>query len=480
MSSDREIRALTLSCLLLGFTGPQPPHWILDGLADGLGGLVLFGSNFDDASGAAALTEALRAAAGHDVVLALDEEGGDVTRLDRQQGSAHPGAAALGWLDDEIATEESYAATGTRLAQAGITVDLAPVADVNIDPRNPVIGVRSFGADPASVARQVAAAVRGLQRGGVAACAKHFPGHGATRSDSHHETATLDRTAEEIDAVELPPFSAAVDAGARAVMTGHLLVPSLDPARIATISPAITTTLLRDRLGFAGTVVTDALEMRALSAGIGMVDGAVRSLAAGADTIETGAQDYPDLLEKIPSAVCAAVNSGVLPIERLRDAARRTAELARPGQTGAPARSDILDTLAARLLEVDGKLPALERPLVVECRPPYGMASGVLPWSLAEPLAARVGGTQEWPASGPVDQRELAARAQGRSLVVVVRDPVRHEWQRGLVEAAAAHPSAVVVDVGWPGDVPPGLPVVRTRGVAPGLLVAAADLLAAS
>lgn len=328
MPSDREVRRLALSCLLLGFAGPVPPRWLLEGLADGLGGLVLFGSNVEDDAQVEALTGTLRAAAGRDVVLAVDEEGGDVTRLDRRHGSAHPGAAALGRLDDEAATEAAYAEIGARLARVGITVDLAPVADVNSEPGNPVIGVRSFGADPALVARHVAAAVRGLQHDGVAACAKHFPGHGATRTDSHHAVATLDRSLQELQAVELPPFRSAVAAGVRAVMTGHLLVPALDPARLATVSPAITSTLLRDRLGFAGTVLTDALEMHALSTSVGMVPGAVQALAAGADAIETGSQDDPDLLEQIPAAVQDALEHGTLTIQRLRDAARRTAELA--------------------------------------------------------------------------------------------------------------------------------------------------------
>src|SRR6185437_10813865 len=114
---------------------------------------------------------------------------------------------------------------------------------------------------------------RGLQRGGTAACVKHFPGHGASRDDSHHEVATVDRTRGELDRVELPPFEASVAAEARAIMTGHLLVPALDPAALATVSAPITTGLLRERLGFTGTVVTDALEMRALAGTIGMERG---------------------------------------------------------------------------------------------------------------------------------------------------------------------------------------------------------------
>jgi beta-N-acetylhexosaminidase len=475
MPTDPAVRRLALSCLLLGFVGPTPPGWLLDALADGLGGVVLFGSNLGDGRDVASLTARLRNAAGRDIVVALDEEGGDVTRLDTVRGSVSPGAAALGHLDDVTATADVHAAIAARLAEAGVTVDLAPVADVNVDPRNPVIGVRSFGRDPALVARHVAAAVDGLQRQGVAACVKHFPGHGATTSDSHHEVAVLRRSAAELDAVELPPFAAAIAAGARAVMTGHLIAPALDPDRLATVSRAITTGVLRDRLGFAATVVTDALEMRALSGTVGMERGFVEALLAGADAIETGAQDYPHLVAAIPAAVQRAVDEGELALDRLVDAGRRTAELAAPA---AASEAPALDGIAARCLEVVGILPELTRPLVVEARPPGGMASGELPWSLAEPLAARVGGVQTWPVRDRQAAAEVESRAAGRSLVVVVRDPIRHLWQAELVAAARRHPAAVVVDVGWPTDLGGGLAIVRTRGVAPGLLAAAADRLA--
>jgi len=464
---DPQIRRLALGCLLLGYPGPAVPRWLLDALGDGLGGVVLFGSNVGDGSGVAALTERLRAAAGRDVLIALDEEGGDVTRLDTVRGSRSPGNAALGHLDDVDATRTAYAAIGERLADAGVTVNLAPVADVNSDPRNPVIGVRSFGADAQLVARHVAAAVDGLQSTGVAACPKHFPGHGATTTDSHHEVARIDATAAELDARELVPFRAGVAAGTRAVMTGHLLVPALDPDHLATVSPAITTGLLRERLGFAGTVVTDALEMRAVAGTIGMVEAFVQALIAGADAIETGALDYPDLVGTIPVAVQEAVDSGRLSPERLADAARRTAHLAQPaGETRAGAGAA---PPFAGCLEVLGELPPLTAPLVLECRPPGGMASGELPWSLAEPLAARCPG-----ATAVAMTEQSAWPATDRDVVLVVRDPHRYTWQQALLR----NPTSVVVDVGWPSDLPVAAPVLRTRGVAPGLLAAAADRLA--
>lgn len=483
MSIDPEVRRLTLSCTLLGYVGPTPPPWLLSALEAGLGGVVLFGSNLGDGTGVAGLTDRLRTAAGRDIVIALDEEGGDVTRLDTVRGSSSPGAAALGRLGDLAVTEQVHAAIGARLAAAGVTLDLAPVADVNVDPLNPVIGLRSFGEHPDAVAEQVAAAVRGLQRTGIAACLKHFPGHGATRADSHHESAVLDRSRAELVTVELPPFRAGIAAGARAVMIGHLLVPALDPDLLATVSPAIVTGLLRGELGFDGTVVSDALEMTALAGPLGMVGGFVQALIAGVDALETGARDYPYLVEAIPLAVQDALRSGRLTEARLADAAERTARLAAPPSTGAldglvdrPA----LDGIAARCLEVIGALPALHRPLVVECRTRPGMASGDLPWSLIDELAAVLDGVEGLRVDGPVDADELLRLADGRSLVVLVRDPDRETWQRQLIEVAARHRESVLVDAGWPMPAIPGPPVLRTRGIAPNLLRAAAATLASA
>lgn len=484
---DAEIRRLALGCFLPGFTSETPPSWLLDGLAAGVGGVILFGSNLGDGSAVDKLTERLRSVAGRPLVFGLDEEGGDVTRLDTVRGSAVPGAAALGWLDDEAATERVYAGIGQRLADAGITLNLAPVADVNSDPRNPVIGVRSFGGSAEVVARQVAAAVRGIQRAGVAACVKHFPGHGATISDSHHQVAVVDRSPAELEAVELVPFRAAIEAGSRAVMTGHLRVPALD-TELATVSRPITTGLLRESLGFDGVIVTDALEMKAVSGTIGMVAGFVRALLAGADAVETGAADYPELLTEIPDAVLAAVHAGRLPVRRLQDAARRTASLAsRPATTEPAPPADEAD-LARRCIEVRGALPALRRPLVLECRTENGMATGALPWSVADRVLARAPGAEALVLTGPADPGELRQAAAERSLVCVIRDPSRHPWQWPVIEAATAHARTgqptVLVDVGWPTELPAeltgpaGLPIIRTRGIAPGLLAAAAELLA--
>lgn len=475
MPLDPDTRRRALSTLLLGFGGSTPPPWLLDSLADGLAGVVLFGSNVDgDEHVLRALTDKLRAAAGRDLIVAIDEEGGDVTRLDRDHGSAHPGAAALGHLDDVRVTESVYAAIGARLATAGVTTNLAPVADVNVEARNPVIGVRAFAADAERAARHVAAAVRGLQGAGVAACVKHFPGHGATCSDSHHEVARLDRSRAQLDQVEFVPFRAAIAAGVRAVMTGHLLAGALDAARLGTVSPAVTA-VLRSDLGFRGTIVTDALEMRAVADGIGMVAGFVQALGAGADVVETGAADYPDFLDAALAAVESALRTGRLTEERLADASAQAARLAAP--PSAVSGASPADGIAARCIEVTAPLPVLRRPLVLECRPPAGMAAGELPWSVGARLGRLVADTETVAVDATTVRSAVLARAAGRTLVVVVRDPVRHAWQQPFLDAAASRSDAVVVDVGWP-TLAPDVPTIRTRGVAPGLLDAATARLA--
>ena len=303
------LASLAAAVLQPGFVGTTPPPWIRRWLGEGLGSVVLFARNIVDPGQLAALTATLRAE-WPDVIVAIDEEAGDVTRIESARGSSRPGNFALGIVDDPALTEAVARDLGTELAAAGVTLNYAPDADVNSNPDNPVIGVRSFGADPALVARHTAAWVRGLQAGGVAACAKHFPGHGDTRIDSHHDLPRIGGDRARLHAVELAPFRAAVAAGVQAVMTGHLLVPALDPDLPATLSPRILGGLLREELRFQGVVVTDAVEMGAVADRYGFAGAAVRALAAGADAIcvggeRAGEEDARQLRDAIVAAVVA-------------------------------------------------------------------------------------------------------------------------------------------------------------------------------
>ncbi|HYI74538.1 MAG TPA: glycoside hydrolase family 3 N-terminal domain-containing protein, partial [Gaiellaceae bacterium] len=186
-----ELERLAAACILPGFEGTRAPDWLRRRLADGLGGVVLYAWNVESRDQLRALTADLSAER-EDVIVAIDEEGGDVTRLEADSGSSYPGNGALGVVDDVELTERVAASLGAELAAVGVNLDFAPVADVNTNAQNPVIGIRSFGADGELVARHVAAFVRGVQRAGVAACAKHFPGHGDTSVDSHLALPTVE------------------------------------------------------------------------------------------------------------------------------------------------------------------------------------------------------------------------------------------------------------------------------------------------
>lgn len=193
-----------LTVLQPGFPGTTAPDWLLRRLGEGLASVGLFGRNIASPAQLAALTAQLRAER-DDVLVAIDEEGGDVTRLEVHTGSSFPGNHALGAIDDVQLTQEVAHELGHRLRVCGVNLNWAPSADVNSNPANPVIGVRSFGADPELVARHTAAYVTGLQTAGVAACTKHFPGHGDTSVDSHHALPRIDASRSVVLDRELAP-----------------------------------------------------------------------------------------------------------------------------------------------------------------------------------------------------------------------------------------------------------------------------------
>ena len=445
------------------------------------GGVVLFADNVQDREQVRELNGALRAER-QDLVVAIDEEGGDVTRLESGSGSSYPGNLALGSVDDLELTRAVAGAIADELRAAGVTLNLAPVADVNSNPQNPVIGVRSFGSEPELVARHVAASVTGSQERGVAACAKHFPGHGDTVLDSHLDLPVVDGERSELLAGPLLPFRAAVEAGVAAVMTAHLLVPALDSVP-ATLSEAVVTGLLRGELGFDGAVVSDALEMRAISARAGIEGGAVRALAAGVDALCLGHDVDDGLVERTHATLVAAARSGRLSEERLAEAAAAVERLGRfapaAASDGAPDRT-VGAEAARRALRVRGDVVLDGSPLVVELEPPPLVAAGPAAHSLGGEISARR------QASAVVsvhdqsrDSAELARSAEGRRLVIVLRDAARHPWQQAVAsELVTLRPDAVVVETGLPGWLPSGATAyVETYGAGRVNLEAAAELL---
>ena len=483
-----ELRGLALRTLFPGFAGTDvPPPRLVELINEGLGGVVLFGRNVDPVradAGIAALTARLRAGR-PDLIVAIDEEGGDVTRLDVATGSAYPGSAALGAADDPELTRDVAAELAARLRACGITVNFAPVADVDADPRNPVIGVRAFGSDPDLVARHSAAFVAGQQARGVAATVKHFPGHGATAEDSHVTVPVLDASADLLERRELVPFRAAIAAGAQVVMTAHILVPALDPVSPATLSPAVITGLLRGRLGYDGLVMSDGLDMQAISGTIGHAEGAVQSLIAGVDAICIGGDSvHLDLVDRMAAAIVQAVRDGRLAYDRLVEAAGRVRALAR--WTGAVAEPngqvDVVPAgvrAARRAVTARGVTPLASAPLVLELQDEPSLAAGFVPWGVGAPLAARMPGTVVVPVheTGPSLPAVLARNAD-RPVVVAVRGVRRRRWQLAAVATIRElRPDAVVVDheLSEPGQF--AAPYVLAYGAARVTAEAVADLL---
>ena len=267
-----------------------------------VGGVCIFSRNVRDRAQLADYTSELRALSGEDLIVAVDQEGGGVVRV--QDVPYPPGAMALGAADEPDLTRAVAAATARGLRAVGVTLDFAPVADVNNNPKNPVIADRAFGSDPEHVARHVSAFVKGLQAEGVGATAKHFPGHGDTDTDSHEALPRLGVSLDRLEGLELVPFRAAFDAGVAAVMSYHGLIPVLDSQVPATLSRPIMTGLLRERLGFNGLVLTDALNMRAVADAYGPAEAAVRALQAGVDMpLHVGPlSEHQEILEAVERA----------------------------------------------------------------------------------------------------------------------------------------------------------------------------------
>ena len=290
-----------------------------------LGGLIYFGwsDNIADPAQVQRLSNGLQRAslatpAGIPLDLSTDQETGRVVRIG-PPATEFPGAMALGAGGDPARTRAVFEVTGRELRAMGISTDYAPDADVNVDPDNPVIGVRSFGARPGLVAAHVAAAVEGLHAGGVGAAAKHFPGHGDTGTDSHTALPVIQHTRAQWRELDKPPFCAAIGAGVDEIMTAHIACPELDPSGDpATLSASILQGLLRDELGYDGLVITDSLQMAGVRARYDDAEIAVRALEAGVDLLLMPAD--PDVA---PRAVLEAVRSGRISEDRLLTSVRR-------------------------------------------------------------------------------------------------------------------------------------------------------------
>ena len=287
-----------------------------------LGGVIYFARNIVEPRQVAELSrEVADLARDWPFWISVDQEGGRVARL-RSPFTEWPPAITLGRSADERLAARFAAALSAELRAVGINLDYAPVLDVHTNPANPVIGDRAL-ADRAEVVAELGAVIiRTMQAAGVAACGKHFPGHGDTSVDSHEVLPVVEHERRRLDAVEFVPFRRAVAERLATIMTAHVLVPALDDARIASLSPAVIGTVLKGTLGFDGVVISDDLGMKAVSATLPLADAAVGAIAAGCDTVLLCNSKPHEQVEAIEALIRAA-ETGVLPATRLDDAFAR-------------------------------------------------------------------------------------------------------------------------------------------------------------
>ena len=356
---------LAARCVIAGIRGPSPTEEELELVRRGIAGVILFRRNVVDPAQVAELSRTLKAAAPGPLLVSIDQEGGRVQRLRAPQWTELPSMRRVGELDaagglagmnGTAIAEKLGKLAAEELSACGIDQDYAPVMDVDTNPNNPVIADRSFGRDPARVARLGVALAKGLEAGRVASCAKHFPGHGDTSQDSHLTLPRLAHDRARLWQVELVPFVAAARAGLASVMAAHIRFEAFDRLP-ATLSPAAMK-LLREDVAFRGACLSDDLEMKAIADTYGVVDGAELAIAAGADAILVchTLQLQHDAIESI----ARGANAGPLSRARLAEAAARMdklLEFARPASAvepksaaarcGTPEHRAFVETLAA-------------------------------------------------------------------------------------------------------------------------------------
>jgi beta-N-acetylhexosaminidase len=330
--------------LIAGFNGTQIPVELRSLAKEfGLGGVILFARNIVEPEQVADVAfEASRLVPEMPVWVSVDQEGGRVARL-KAPFTEWPPMATLGRSGDARLAERFARALAVELKAVGITLDYAPVLDVFTNPKNTVIGDRALAQKADEVARLGAAIVRGLQQEGIAACGKHFPGHGDTVADSHHELPLVEHPPERLREVEFLPFTAAIDAGVATIMTAHVFVPSLDDTNPATLSKRVVTDLLRHELKYEGVILSDDLEMKAIAATYAVPSAAVLAIDAGCDGALICSGDH-DTQWAALEALVHAVEDGTLRLSRVEDALtrqRRAKErfLASPVAATPPART---------------------------------------------------------------------------------------------------------------------------------------------
>jgi beta-N-acetylhexosaminidase len=441
-----EIDRAILAHFSPGFGGTEIPDWLMPYLENGLGGLTLFSSNTPSIEITADLVEKIKTIA-PELIVSIDEEGGDVTRLYVPEGSPFPTPALLGRCNDIDLTNDSYFELGKVLKLIGVDLNLAPVADVSIEVENPIVGVRSFSGDFDISSRHVVAAISGLRRSGVASTAKHFPGHGGVVEDSHHDLPKLLGSQKQLENTHLKPFINAISAGVEAVMTGHIVMNALDDTNPASCSHVLTEKYLKRDLGFKGLVVTDALDMGALGGPKKIHQSALRAIKAGADLLcFSGLYDQSIFIESSLKHIREAIDANEVSKEKVFLSAERLRSWNPPTPQGSTMRNmpELERFLPGILTQGEVNLKSVQVQLVEMSADPT-IAAGFVGWGLRRALTTS--GLKVKLESSDIDLRTVS----NNQIVVAFRDAFRDNKVLSAIEKInRIRPDAVFVDMGWP------------------------------
>ncbi len=411
------------------------------------GGVILFGYNTSTPEQITRLTNAIQATivaqpGAVPAWIAIDQEGGPVSRLASAEGEAFttfPVSLAVAATGDPTYAQRIGLAMAEELRAVGITMDLAPVADVETNPQNPVISRRAFSADPAQAGQMVAAMIQGLQAGGVLATAKHFPGHGDTSEDSHVTLPVVTHDRARLDAVELVPFRQAIAADVGVILVAHVAYPALDPApeTPASLSSPIVSGLLRQGLGFEGLIMTDALDMDAIDRRYSLAHASLLALQAGVDLITPGPHVSLETQQAAIEAVIRAVEEGAIPLARIEDSVRRILRL--KAHFGVLDWSPLEPEAARQRINRDAHEQLVTRMLSAAVTLVYDR-TGAIPLDAGREVALI------YPATLPSIARVCQAYYPAYRLVGVSLGPTEEE-RRWAVEAAQAAEVAIVFTI---------------------------------
>lgn len=442
----KNLDAAILAHFSPGFGGTVIPDWLKNWLEKGLGGVTLFSSNCPSLEETADLITEIRSYSPA-VIISIDEEGGDVTRLFVREGSPFPTPAMLGKANDLKLTDGVYFELGKILRQIGVDLNFAPVGDVPVQRDNPIVGVRSFSDDFEIVSNHLVQAVSGMQRAGVAACIKHFPGHGGVEEDSHHVLPKLKGSLEELEATHLAPFISAIDAKAQSVMVGHIITPALDGDNPASLSRKVITNYLKSELGFNGIVVTDALDMGALGGTKKIANSALRAISAGADLLcFSGLFDQSLFVENSFALIKEIAIKDENLAKEIFERSKFLTEWQPPHPEGSSARQPLPIEKIAAGFEIHGDVK-ISQPNVqlIELSADPTIAAGFVAWGMRRALT-RIGKNVRLESSDSAHKIDPNSQ-----LVVAFRDAYRDKRILNILrKIEQSNPQAIFVDMGWP------------------------------